>query len=102
MRSTENHQRAIDGQTSLYCVHGTSVRHRGDDDPGAAQLQEFRGRILRLAVDVLRRAQLFGQRLLVFPSRDGNRLKSHLRRELHAEMAKSAKAENGNEITGPC
>src|SRR5262245_38409413 len=42
-----------------------------------------------------------GQRLLVDSPCDGNRLETHLRRELNAQMTESTQPEDGNKITRP-
>ena len=52
----------------------------GDDDPGAAQLAQFRCNVLRLAINVVRRTELRGQRFLILTACDGNGPETHLRR----------------------
>src|SRR5262249_47216139 len=72
-----------------------------EDDPGAAELEEFRRRILGLAVDVDRRAQLASEWFLIFAAGDADGVKTHLRGILDAEMAESAQPQHGDDIAGP-
>ena len=63
--------------------------------------EQFRRRVLRLAVNVVLRAQFPRQRLLVLPARDADRPETHLRRVLHAEMAEAAEAQHRDHVAGP-
>src|SRR5208337_2837510 len=55
---------------------------------------------LRRAVDIVARAELAGELLLVAAAIDGHRAIALPRRELHAEMPEAADAMNGDEIAG--
>ena len=63
--------------------------------------EELRRGVLGLAVDVDRRAQLAGERLLVLAARDADRVKAHLRGVLNAEVAEPAQAEHGDDVARP-
>ena len=64
-------------------------------------LLQLRRGVLRLAVDVDRRAQLAGERLLVLAAGDADRVKAHLRGVLDAEVAEAAQAEHGDDVARP-
>ena len=100
LRSADDHERAIDGQAALNGAHRLAVGHGGENGLGAAQLGQFGGRVLRLAVDVMACPELLGERFFVLSAGDGDGLKTHLRGELDAQMAKPAQPEHGDEIAG--
>jgi len=85
----------------LHSAHRLAAGRRGQDDFGPAQLQEFRCRVLRLAVDVDRRAKLAGERLLVLPASNSDRVKAHFRGVLDAEVAETAQSKYGDDIARP-
>src|SRR4029077_7306096 len=72
-----------------------------EDGPGAAQLLEFRGRVLGLAVDVDCRAELAREGLLVFAASDADRVEAHLGGELNPEVTEPAEAEHGDDVAWP-
>src|SRR5258708_14273295 len=88
-------------QTAHSRGHGIATGRGGEDYSGAAEFQKFRRGVLRLAVDVARCAQLFGQRLFVLAAGDANGRVAHFRGELNAEMSKPAQAKYGHELPGP-
>src|ERR1019366_9739223 len=87
---------AADGRT-----HRFTICHRGENDLRAAQFRQLRRRILRLAVNVMPRAELPGQRFLVFPAGNGHRLETHFHRELYAEVTESADPKDRHQVAGP-
>ena len=97
----DDQQRAVDRQAALDGAHRLAAGRRRQDDLGAAQLEEFRRGVLGLAVDVDRRAQLAGERLLVLPAGDADRVKAHLRGVLDAEVAEPAQPEHGDDVARP-
>ena len=78
--------------------HSLAIRYGCQDHFGAAQLAQFRGGVLRLAIDVAHGAQLAGQRLLVFPARDRHGPEPRSSGVLNAEMAQAAEAKYGDQI----
>ena len=77
------------------------VRGR-EDDARAAELGAARPPTFWVAaVDVVVRAELPGERLLVGAARDRDGAEAHLRGELHAEMAEAADAEDGDQVARP-
>jgi hypothetical protein len=91
----------MDAQAAQDCGHGIAGRDGGQDDLRAAQLLQFRGRVLRPAVDVSPGAQGVRQRLFIRPACDGHRLEAHLRCKLDPQMAESAQAEHRHQIASP-
>ena len=83
-RRAENHQRAVEAQAALHARHGVAAGDRGENDLGAAEFLQFRRRVLRLAVNVMLRAQLSGERFLVFAARNADGFEAHLGGVLHA------------------
>src|SRR5262245_38807237 len=77
------------------------MRHGGEDDLGGAQLRQLRGGVGSLAVDVVRRAELPGERLLVLTPGDRSGAEPHPRRVLHAQVAEPAEAEDRDEVARP-
>ena len=99
--------RADDDELSARLEAAKRGRHRIGDGDGredhlrAAELVQLLGDVGGFGVDVVVRAKLFRQRLLVFAACDGDDLEAHLGRELDAEMAESADPENGDEVARP-
>ena len=53
---TEEHQSSIDAETSQHRAHRFTVRHRGENDFGTAQLQQLGSGILRAVINIVNRA----------------------------------------------
>lgn len=79
-------------------AHRVAVGHHCQDHLGAAELEQFRGGVLRFAIDVIPGAEFSRQRFLVQPARNRNGSKSHLCCELNSQMAESADAKYCDEI----
>ena len=79
-------------------AHRRAVRDGGEHDLGAAEFRQFGGGVGGLAVDVVGRAELPGERLLVLPAGDGDRAEAHLGGVLNAEVAEPADAEDRDEV----
>ena len=98
LRGADDYESPVEAQASLHRAHCVAVRHRGENDLRAAQLLQFRRRVLRLAVDVVPRSQFPRQRFLVRPARDADGLETHLHRILHAEMTEAAEAQHRDNV----
>ena len=96
----EDHKCAFGGEAALGRAHRRAVGDGGENDFSTAEFGEFGGGILRLAVNVMHRAKLAGERLLILAARDGDGLEAHFGGVLRAEMAETAEAEDGDEIAG--
>ena len=97
-RGADDEEGAIDAEAAEGGGHGFADGDGGQDGFRAAHLEELGGRILRLAVDVGRGAELFGERGFVLAAGDGDGLVAHARGVLHAEMAEAAEAEDRDEV----
>ena len=79
------------------CVEAVGVGQRGENHARAAELLQFGGKVVRGAVDVDVRAELLGERGLVFAARDGHGAIAGLGGELHGQVAEAADAEDGDQ-----
>src|ERR1700730_6730295 len=95
---TDHHQHAIGGEPWQHGLHRVGIRYRCDHSLGTAKLGQRLCRILRLAIDIIDRTQLPGQRFLVLATGDGNCFESHLRRELYSKMAKPADSKHRDDV----
>src|SRR6266571_251370 len=97
----DDHERAVDRQPALHGADRLAAGRRRQDDRGTAELLELRRRTLGLAVDVPRRPEPAGVRLLVLAARDADRVEAHPGGILHREMAQPAEAEHGHDVPRP-
>src|SRR5205823_11399888 len=75
-----------------------ATRRRGQHAPRPSQTQEFLARITGFGIDILIRAQLTGQALLVFATRDGDRPETKAVGELDAKVTKATQTLHRHEI----
>src|SRR5512132_519975 len=92
---------AADRQARDHRTHRLAAGHGRQDRLCTAEPHQLRRYVLRLAVEIDMGAELPGQLFLITATGDSDCAKSHLRGELHTEMAEAADAENGHEIAWP-
>src|SRR5262249_26997446 len=74
---------------------------RGENHARATELLQFRSGILRLAVDVMMRAEFFRERFLVFAACDADGPKTHPGRVLNSKMSQPTKPQHCNDVAWP-
>jgi hypothetical protein len=82
-------------------AHRLTIGDRCQDHLGATELEKFCGGVLTLTVDVVVRAEVSRERLLVPSSRDADRSKTHLCSKLNPKVAKSTQPEHSDDIACP-
>src|SRR6266480_2728948 len=95
---TDHHEHTIWRKPAERRRHRVSVGYRSDNHFGTAKLVKFRSRIFLPTIDVMNRAQFFGEGFLVLSARDRHCFKAHLHGELYAKMTKSTDPEYSNNI----
>lgn len=86
----EEEDAPADGESTDERLHRLARRRNARSDLGAAELLERLGGVLGLRVDVVVRAELEREVLLVGAARDNDGLEAHLAAELDGEVAEAA------------
>ena len=97
---SENQQRPARRQAILQAANGIRVRGRDDNDRGSTHLLQCFARVVGFGVDVVRRAELEGEVLLIRPAAESHGAVTHLPSVLDCEMTETAETLHRDSVAG--